>query len=252
MSAHRLVSRVTIALSFLLLPAIAARAQQPPSGTFVPCSELTTAPAYKGHQVTMFSEGTAWQNEKWVWLTVFNPTTSTQPVWIRVYVDGQDDEINWAVDVEPRRRAAWNMNDEIFNRLGLRGRINFATVVDFSTLGVANIAVWSWDYQAVPVYLLGTNHCQTWTGRPFTNSGTGDQVFDIPEDVTRIRVQGTFAGSSQNFIVRVNNSPIVNVILGTSQFASGTTYDGTLLTNGGTVVSITSSNGVQWTITEAP
>lgn len=152
--------RLVAVLPFVLCAAstVAAQTDPPrPVGTFVTCENV-----HSGRQVTLFSEGTAWQGEKWVWLTVFNPTSAAQRVWVEVYVDGGQ-KTTWTVSIPAKARQAWSMNDEIGTRLGLRGRVNFATTVHFTTLGAANIAVWSWDYQAVPVYLLGTNLCVTWT-----------------------------------------------------------------------------------------
>jgi hypothetical protein len=146
----------------MLVTSIAA-AEAPHNGTFVPCSEVIGLQTYKGRQVALFSEGTAWMNEKWVWLTVFNPTVSVQRVWVRVFIDGRAQAEWWTADIGAKQRMAWNMNEEIRVRTGLVGRVNFATEVDFSTLGAANIAVWSWDYMAVPVYLLAITHCQVWT-----------------------------------------------------------------------------------------
>lgn len=84
----------------------------------------------------------------------------------------------------------------------------------------------------------------------FTNSGTGDTVFTIPANVSRIRIQGTFAGSSSNFVVKVAGSLIVNETIGSSKSPSA--FDGTYLVTGGSTVQITDSSGVAWTFTEVP
>lgn len=82
----------------------------------------------------------------------------------------------------------------------------------------------------------------------FSITGVGDSVFDMPLDVTRVRVIGIYNGYSSNFIVRLNGRSIVNELLGDGW---GTRrYDGTLLTGGGGVVSIVSSSGVQWSFEE--
>jgi len=82
----------------------------------------------------------------------------------------------------------------------------------------------------------------------FRKSGTGDSVFDMPLDVARVHIVGTYGGYTSNFVVRIGGRLIVNELLGT---AWGTTrYDGTLLTGGGGVVSITNSSGVSWTVEE--
>jgi len=82
---------------------------------------------------------------------------------------------------------------------------------------------------------------------PFSVSGVGDNVFDMPTCVARVHVVGRFNGFSSNFIVHVNDRLLVNELLGT--FWSQTVYDAVLLTTGG-VTSITGSSGVQWTFTE--
>lgn len=83
----------------------------------------------------------------------------------------------------------------------------------------------------------------------FSRSGVGDTVFDMPLDVARIRVVGTYNGSSQNFIMRIGGRLIVNEIIGT---CCGNTprYEGTLLTGGGGTVEVRSSSGVSWSIEE--
>jgi hypothetical protein len=82
----------------------------------------------------------------------------------------------------------------------------------------------------------------------FRRSGIGDTVFDMPADVARVHIVGTYTGSSSNFIVKVGGRLIVNELLGT--FWGQTRYDGTLLTGGGGVVSITNSSGVSWSFEE--
>lgn len=85
----------------------------------------------------------------------------------------------------------------------------------------------------------------------FTRSGLGDQVFDMPLSVARVRVQAAPTTSCQNFIVRIGGrASIINVILGTCSVADARTLDSTYLTGGGGVVQITSSTGIQWTFTE--
>lgn len=84
----------------------------------------------------------------------------------------------------------------------------------------------------------------------FTRSGSGNTVFDMPTSVARVHITGDYGGSSSNFIVHIGSgASVVNVILGTSQFANGTHYDAIALTTGG-VVSITNSDGVSWSFTE--
>jgi hypothetical protein len=81
----------------------------------------------------------------------------------------------------------------------------------------------------------------------YRKSGSGDTVFDMPTDVSRIHVVGTYTGYSSNFIVKVGGRLLVNELLGTGW--SMTRYDGTLLTTGG-VVAITNSSGVNWSFEE--
>lgn len=84
----------------------------------------------------------------------------------------------------------------------------------------------------------------------WSNTGTGDMVFNMPSDVARVRVTGTYTGFSSNFVVWINKprTLLVNELLGTGW--GKTVYDGTLLTEGGGVVSIESSSGVAWTFAE--
>lgn len=96
---------------------------------------------------------------------------------------------------------------------------------------------------------------------PWTQSGTGDSVFVMP-DIPTVRITASFPGSSSNFIVWVGPAGagcsvtiaagcrlLVNELLGT--FFGSTTYAGTVQTGGGGHVAITNSSGVAWTLTEA-
>lgn len=83
----------------------------------------------------------------------------------------------------------------------------------------------------------------------WSNSGVGDMVFDMPTYVSRVRITGTYTGSSSNFVVYVGGHLLVNELLGT--YWGQTNFSGTYVTTGGTVEIIYSS-GVAWTFTEVP
>jgi hypothetical protein len=101
----------------------------------------------------------------------------------------------------------------------------------------------------------GTNTIQitgkgVYPPRPdFFKQGVGDSVFDMPPDVARVRIVGTYRGSSENFIVRIGGRLLVNEIIGRC-CGLRETYDGTLLTGGGGVTEIRLSPGVEWSIRE--
>jgi len=85
----------------------------------------------------------------------------------------------------------------------------------------------------------------------FRLSGTGDSVFNIPSNVTRIQVTASYSGSCQNFIVDVNGRGLINVIIGTCSVAdTRSPFVGTYALSGGGIVEIVSSTGVNWTFTE--
>ncbi len=141
---------------------------EPPAAEF-----LTWVTCPEGaHQVTVFSEGTAWnRGMKAAWLTVYNPTGVEQNVWLRVYADGKEEPLKLHQLLAPHARHAWHMNYEL---LGLEKPLdrkemkdfNFASEVFFDTVGVANIAVWELG-NGVPfyvraAYLKGTDHCVKW------------------------------------------------------------------------------------------
>ena len=93
-----------------------------------------------------------------------------------------------------------------------------------------------------------TSSTTTTTVRPiWSKTGQGDNVFDMPTYVSRVRIIGTYTGSSSNFIVKVGGKLLVNELLGT--YWGQTRYDGTLLTTGG-VAEITNSSGVSWSFEE--
>lgn len=90
---------------------------------------------------------------------------------------------------------------------------------------------------------------QTPGGSPWTRSGSGDNVLDMPRCVDRVRIQGSFGGSCQNFVVEVDGDLLVNEILGTCSVAIGPNFEGTFATTGGQA-EVRISAGVSWTFTE--
>jgi hypothetical protein len=84
----------------------------------------------------------------------------------------------------------------------------------------------------------------------FERSGTGDQVFDIPAYVTRLRVRASPRSSCDNFAARANGSLIINVILGTCSVADARTVDNTYIVPGGATIQTVISTGANWTFTE--
>lgn len=85
--------------------------------------------------------------------------------------------------------------------------------------------------------------------QPFTRSGSGANVFDIPSSVTRIRIDGSYGGSCENFVVWIAGDLKVNEILGTCSIASGTTFSGTYAIHGGTA-EVQNSTGISWKFTQ--
>jgi hypothetical protein len=85
----------------------------------------------------------------------------------------------------------------------------------------------------------------------FTQSGVGDNVFTIPAYVTKVRIDGSYQGSCQNFIVKAGTSLLVNVIIGTCSVAdTHSPFSGTYAIAAGAQIAITSSTGIAWTFTE--
>lgn len=96
----------------------------------------------------------------------------------------------------------------------------------------------------------GTN-TTTFSGRGlrggpiWTASGKGNQVFDMPAGITRLRVQGTWdRRSNSNFIMFVGGTLELNEIL-----RETINYDGTHQVSG-TRIEIVDSANIAWTITE--
>jgi hypothetical protein len=80
-------------------------------------------------------------------------------------------------------------------------------------------------------------------------NGNGNQVFDVPRSVSRLRVIADYAGSCQNFIMHIGGRSIANEILGSCAVAIGRHYEATVNTTGGAGETVNSS-GVSWQITE--
>lgn len=80
---------------------------------------------------------------------------------------------------------------------------------------------------------------------PFSRSGSGNTVFDMPPGVTRLLIRGRWTGrDTSNFIVRVGGSLVVNEVLRTS-----ITYEGVHAVSG-TVVEVTNSSAIEWSFQE--
>jgi hypothetical protein len=97
----------------------------------------------------------------------------------------------------------------------------------------------------------------------FSTSGAGDGSFDLPAWVDKVRIVGTFTGSSTPLTVWVGNQNVacgvvidgscnllLDITLGTA--VGRTTSDNTKLIGGSSVTkTITLTTGAAWTITEA-
>lgn len=84
------------------------------------------------------------------------------------------------------------------------------------------------------------------TVEPWTRSGAGNSVFDIPRYFNRVRIYGRWSGSgTSNFIVRINGSTVVNAIL-----RNQNPYEGVHINPGGVVEIRSSENIREWRFTE--
>jgi hypothetical protein len=80
---------------------------------------------------------------------------------------------------------------------------------------------------------------------PFSRSGSGNTVFDMPPGVTRLLIRGRWTGrDNSNFIVHVGGRTVVNEILRTS-----ITYEGVHAVSG-TTVEIVNSGAIEWSFQE--
>lgn len=82
---------------------------------------------------------------------------------------------------------------------------------------------------------------------PWRRTGTGANVFDMPTDLRRVRIEAVYPGGGENFVVWVGDDLVVNTILGTRW--PSTSYSGVHLVGGG-VVEVRHSEGVSWSITQ--
>jgi hypothetical protein len=116
-----------------------------------------------------------------------------------------------------------------------------------NTIRVSKDGYLSRDLGLVLSNEANTQHVALLTVNPWSQTGTGNQVFNLPSYVTRVRIQATYTRFSSNFIIDVNGRLLVNELLGTGW--SQTTYDGTHVVAAGGLVEITNSSGVTWTFT---
>ena len=110
---------------------------------------------------------------------------------------------------------------------------NVLTVTADQTSGNNAINVSGTGYNPNPIY---------------TKTGTGDNVFDIPSYVTRVKITGDYSGNSSNFIVYIAGKLVVNELVGRGW--GQTHFEGTYLIAGGGVAQVQLSSGVSWTVTE--
>lgn len=85
-------------------------------------------------------------------------------------------------------------------------------------------------------------------GPLFSRSGVGDDVFDVPAYVSRVRITATYTGFSSNFIMRIGGRLVINELLGTGW--TQTSFAGNYLLEATGAATVTNSTGVAWTITE--
>jgi len=124
-------------------------------------------------------------------------------------------------------------------------------VIEGLSIDDANVSARANGYEqaAKGVHINGTNRLD-FTLRtlvPWTRSGVGNTVFDMPSYFSRVRIIGIYTGYSSNFIVRIGGRLTVNELVGIGW--GQTRYDG-VHNNSGGVVEITNSSGVSWSITE--
>ncbi len=81
----------------------------------------------------------------------------------------------------------------------------------------------------------------------FSQSGTGDSVFNLPTGVEFIQVRATVQATSQNFVLRLDSDLVINTIIGQSVYP--TSLAGTYSVRGRRAVAITNAQGVSWTVT---
>lgn len=82
----------------------------------------------------------------------------------------------------------------------------------------------------------------------FTKSGTGNLVFDLPANVTRLRIQATFSGPSHTFSVNIGGTPLVRTTIGSSH--TPPSFEGIFAGPGGATVDIFDASGVDWVVTQ--
>jgi hypothetical protein len=94
--------------------------------------------------------------------------------------------------------------------------------------------------------IAGVTSAQPPTGL-LSKQGTGAAVFELPVRTARYRVQASFAGSGENFVVRVDGRLAINALVGSSQ--NPTSFDGTYTFAGGRM-ELLAGAGVEWSVNE--
>jgi len=81
----------------------------------------------------------------------------------------------------------------------------------------------------------------------FSQSGTGDSVFNLPDGVNFVQVRATTQAATQNLVLRLDNDLVINTIIGSGAIPSSLT--GTYAVRGRRAVAISNAQGVSWTLT---
>jgi hypothetical protein len=80
----------------------------------------------------------------------------------------------------------------------------------------------------------------------FSRSGFGSASFQLPADVTRLRIRGSFDGATQVFIVRIGGTEVVHTLIGTAENPS--VFNSDLTVRGGSTLEMVDADGISWSV----
>ena len=190
-------------------------------------------------------------------VAVANP--SNQPISVVVLVadlDGQEIG-NTTVALPANDSQAFFVDDLVTIPTGHTGQVVLGATGSLHAIGLRFTGLVFTTIPATVSYLSTTPEPTT----PWSRSGTGSTILDLPTRITRIRIEGEYTGSNEIFVVWCGGPGdrgelLVNELMGT--FWSLTRYSGVHSTrrsynNRGDPcreLHIEHATGVRWTITE--
>ena len=179
-------------------------------------------------------------------LAVANPSNQSLDVTVSIFDTGGQTVGNATVNVPANTAKAFFVDELVTIPTGHVGQVVLEAT---GSLYVIALRFTGLVFTTIPATVSHLTTTTPDTSELWSHSGTGNDVFDIPSHITRVRIKATWNGNgSPLFFVDIAGRSVVITSL---RSLPNQTYEGTHLISGGGVVEITGSDGnTSWTFTE--